>query len=1121
MKSTLHKRGLRAVLSMMMMVVVIAAAFPLTKATGVTTARAESRAIDWLQNGSFEIDTDANGVPDNWTVTNSRVDLGITVLGGCTSVDTVDYAGIWTRSSLYGAVPVFPFPSNPSASKPTNDDSSGFSGTFTSSVMTSVDAVSPALAPTDGTNTWYMRIASGTGIGGHVVHGGSLVSDEFKGVAGQVITMDWFSADGGDDFAVLGYLLNTTTCAQTTVFETTGSSISSWQNAFVTIPATAGTYRFVFVSGTFDKTGGTASGSKFWLDNISQGDPQTITMDLTSVVANKHATYTTAPFSIASYASTPSGLSISYASDTPGVCTISGSTVTLVASGNCIIRASQPGGTDGTGTLWASAPSVTSSFTVTATAATAQTITFAALTAKETTAANFTVSATTDSPLTVTYRVTPSTSAGVCTVSSVGLVDVTGAGLCSIDAVQAGGVDSGTTYAPATTVPRTFYVLTSTPQTITFATITDRLSTAGTFSVSPTATSGLAVTVTSQTPSICTMSSGTVTLGTDGTCTLRAAQAGADVNADFKRYTAAPNVDQSFKVLATQTISFGALGEKFASDANFTVTGTASSGLPLTFSTTSAATICTVTSAGLVNVVGPGICSITANQVGGLESGSGRTYGAAPAETQTFMVNAAQTITFNPTDKVYTAAPYNLTATIAPATGFALTYTTSTPSVCTVTSSGNVDLLDVGVCTVTVTAAGGTSGGVTYGPATVTKSFDATAAVQTVTFPTLPEWRLYEGDEITPAAVTASGLAVTYTTTTPLVCSIVAGKISVVGLGKCTVKATAAAGTILGVKYGASAVVQREFFITDTKPTATFTPTNTHTPTPTQTPTPIPLLLKKGAIGASFVLGLLQNDTLVTWGMGREGQSSIPPCCGSAIQDIAVGTNFALALKGGKVFGWGANTKGQLRFPNTVQSGIKAVAAGGAHGLALTNAGKVIAWGDNGLSQARVPALKKVVTSVVGGNNHTVVLFADGTVSAWGSNASKQSSPPTTLTGVTQIAAGLDHNLALTNKGTVIGWGGNTFSQSVIPRNVIDIKQVSAGTQFSMAVKKNGEVIAWGRNDYNQTKIPREYTNIYSAFAGYANTILGLRNGRIIVLGDQNNGVAVSRTPTRTATPTP
>ena len=271
----------RSLISLMLVGVIVFVASPLMSGGKQQTAKAESRATNWLLNGSFENLT--GGVPDNWTIENSRVNLGVTVLGGCTSVDTVDYAGIWTRSPLYGAVPVFPFPNDGSALKPTNDNDPSFSGTFTSSVNNTVDVVSPALAPTDGTNTWYMRIANGSGVGGHVVHGGSLVSDEFKAVAGQVITMDWFSAAGGDDFAVLGYLLNTATCTQTTVFETTGTTISSWQNAFVTIPATADTYRFVFVSGTFDRTGGTVSGSKFWLDNISQGAPQTITMDLSDV----------------------------------------------------------------------------------------------------------------------------------------------------------------------------------------------------------------------------------------------------------------------------------------------------------------------------------------------------------------------------------------------------------------------------------------------------------------------------------------------------------------------------------------------------------------------------------------------------------------------------------------------------------------------------------------------------------------------------------------------------------------------------------------------------------------------------------------------------------------------
>jgi alpha-tubulin suppressor-like RCC1 family protein len=83
------------------------------------------------------------------------------------------------------------------------------------------------------------------------------------------------------------------------------------------------------------------------------------------------------------------------------------------------------------------------------------------------------------------------------------------------------------------------------------------------------------------------------------------------------------------------------------------------------------------------------------------------------------------------------------------------------------------------------------------------------------------------------------------------------------------------------------------------------------------------------------------------------------------------------------------------------------------------------------------------------------------------------------------------------------------------------MKQVSAGNQFSLAVKTDGTVFGWGRNENNVYTVPAQYTDIYTVAAGYANTILGLRNGRVIVLGDQTNDVGVSRTPTKTATPTP
>ena len=66
----------------------------------------------------------------------------------------------------------------------------------------------------------------------------------------------------------------------------------------------------------------------------------------------------TPPFTISATAS--SGLAVTFSSRTAHVCTVSGSTVTLVAVGTCTVQASQRGNAD-----WAAARPVDQSFTVT------------------------------------------------------------------------------------------------------------------------------------------------------------------------------------------------------------------------------------------------------------------------------------------------------------------------------------------------------------------------------------------------------------------------------------------------------------------------------------------------------------------------------------------------------------------------------------------------------------------------------------------------------------------------------------------------------------------------------------------------------------------------------------
>ncbi len=149
-------------------------------------------------------------------------------------------------------------------------------------------------------------------------------------------------------------------------------------------------------------------------------------------------------------------------------------------------------------------------------------------------------------------------------------------------------------------------------QTITFALLPNKLVTDAAFMVNVTASSNLPVTFNSSTPVVCTVSGNTVTLLATGTCTILAAQGGNGA------FNPAPSVPQSFAVTSpgkqSQTITFSALADKVLGDAPFNLSATASSNLPVIFSS-STPSICTV-NGSTVTLVTTGICTIVATQDG-------------------------------------------------------------------------------------------------------------------------------------------------------------------------------------------------------------------------------------------------------------------------------------------------------------------------------------------------------------------------------------------------------------------------------------------------------------------------------------------------------------------------
>src|SRR5205085_1142676 len=207
---------------------------------------------------------------------------------------------------------------------------------------------------------------------------------------------------------------------------------------------------------------------------------------------------------------------VSFTSANVAVCTVSGTTVTLVAAAVCNLEASQAGNAN-----YNAALDVTRSFTITSSGKTSQTITFAALSDRLFGVAPFSVSASASSGLPVDFS---SLTATVCTISGA-TVTILAVGTCSVRAAQSGNV----TYAAAPTVDQSFAVSQG-AQSISFGAIGDKPLAASPITVNATASSGLAVSFASLSASICTVSNNLVTLVTAGTCTIRASQAG---NASF------------------------------------------------------------------------------------------------------------------------------------------------------------------------------------------------------------------------------------------------------------------------------------------------------------------------------------------------------------------------------------------------------------------------------------------------------------------------------------------------------------------------------------------------------------------------------------------------------------
>lgn len=195
--------------------------------------------------------------------------------------------------------------------------------------------------------------------------GPEVYSDAFDADAGNVVTFDWGAVRVSDDYEIYAYLVEVTETspgvydygspASTTLLTYGRGRNQPWITASGQVPSTS-TYRFRFVNGTYDATGGFAIGSTMYIDNVIRvGLANDITFNQpadTPGASNVELTAT---------ATSPGGGPVTFTSIDTSVCTVSGTTVTTITPGVCAIIADHPGD----GVDYVPAASVTRSFNVT------------------------------------------------------------------------------------------------------------------------------------------------------------------------------------------------------------------------------------------------------------------------------------------------------------------------------------------------------------------------------------------------------------------------------------------------------------------------------------------------------------------------------------------------------------------------------------------------------------------------------------------------------------------------------------------------------------------------------------------------------------------------------------
>ncbi len=277
--------------------------------------------------------------------------------------------------------------------------------------------------------------------------------------------------------------------------------------------------------------------------------------------------------------------------------------------------------------------------------------------------------------------------------------------------------------------------------------------------------------------------------------------------------------------------------------------------------------------------------------------------------------------------------------------------------------------------------------------------------------------------------------------------------------------------------------------------------------------------------GSQHTLGLKADGSLWvsgwgssygTLGLGATTTAQVPTRIAGTWIDVAAGDLHSLAVASdGTLWAWGWNSSYQIgdgtmtnrTVPTfidvTLQAGevFERVAAGRDFSFALTNQGRLYAWGSNSYgklgvgdySTHYVPTLVGADTdweSVSCGYSHALAIKTSGAVYGAGSSSDGQlgfasgsyNAFTLLLSGdtVSALAAGDYHSLFIKTDGSLWATGTNDYGQlgdGTLVKRTAPIRvgsgtnwsRIAAGDDFSVAVESGGTTWFWGNNDRYQS----------------------------------------------------